>query len=536
MPYVGRERWKHYQEPLISNFSAMWTDFYELTIAQALFASGLHEKQTTFQYFIRELPFKGQPLFTGGQNIIHEYLDQFFSFTDADIDTLAEQVLPGTDVKVFQVPGFLDFLRTMKNELTIESIMEGDVAFPNQPIVRVTGPVYQCLILEPALMNACNSQSLFVTLADMFRRAASAAPLIEGALRRAQSVGGLEPSRAGYIGGFDTTSNGMAGRYYGIPLSGTMAHAYIMLFENEFDAIDNWLDSCAHMPLFLVDTYNTLDGVKRVIQKCKERGVKLGGIRLDSGDLAYLSIEARKLLDEAGFSNAKIVASNDLDIDVILSLRQQGAMIDRFLVGTNYGTAKIQPALGGVYKLAAVYDESLAHSAVLALYQDVAIGKVSREEAMHLVREKMKLSEQQIKMTLPGATDTIRIMDENGKYIGDVIVSLMEPNFIKDGRLIRDIISVDPQNPIMSRVFPAGTRALRPLSRIFQEGVLVGDIETVHEARQRVLDVKACFDDGNLRLLNPHKYPVGVEEGLLTRQTAIGRRLKREGELLPRAA
>lgn len=529
MSYIGRESLPRYHEALTDSLTAMWTDFYEITIAQALFGSGLHNQIATFQYFIRELPFGGQPLFTGGQNIFHEFLDKKFRFDENDIEALAEQVLPGTDVKVFQVPGFLDFLRGMKNELTIEAMPEGEVAFPNQPMIRVTGPIYQCLLVEPAIMNAGNSQSLFVTLANMFRRVAEGSPLIEGALRRTQAIGGLEASRAGFIGGFNTSSNGLAARYYGIPISGTMAHAYVMFFENEFDAIDNWLEVCPHMPLFLVDTYDTLEGVKRVIQKCKEKGVELAGIRLDSGDLAYLSIEARKLLDAAGFGNAKIVASNDLTIEVILALREQNAKIDRYLVGTNYGTSKTQPALGGVYKLAAVHGKQLLHSEVLQLYQDVSEGKVTREQAMFLVRDKMKLSENQIKMTYPGATNVIRMLDEDGKFSGDVIVSLLEPAFVKEGRLVRDIISVDPNNNILSRTFKAGTPAYMPLNTIFTQAVLTGDIETIYEARGRVVDRTGRLDPAHLRLINPHKYVVGVEEGLLGRQAQMGRTLKREG-------
>jgi nicotinate phosphoribosyltransferase len=406
---------------------------------------------------------------------------------------------------------------------------EGELAFPNQPIIRVTGPIYQCLLLEPAIMNACNSQSLFVTLANMFRRAVENDVLIEGALRRTQSIGGVEATRGGFIGGFDTTSNGIAGCAYDIPASGTMAHAYVMFFENELDAIDNWLKVCPHMPVFLVDTYDTLEGVKRAIKKCKEYGVDLKGIRLDSGDLAYLSIEARKLLDEAGFKNAAIVASNDLNIDTILSLRAQQAEIRRWLVGTNYGTSKDQPALGGVYKLSAVYDKELEHSAVLKLIVDVQEGRVTKDEAKLLVRDKMKLSEQQIKMTYPGVTDVIRIMDDNGKFLSDIIVSQLEESYVRDGKLTRDIISVNPDNPIYTKRFLAGTPAYMPLSRIFKQSVLVGNIETIHEAKIRVKDRMTKLDPTQLRLLNPHIYTVGVEEGLLNRQTEMGRQLKRDG-------
>jgi nicotinate phosphoribosyltransferase len=534
MGYSGRERFDRiihgkkvntYRE-ILAEKNAMWTDLYELTMAQALFRAGLHNQIATFHYFHRASPFKGQPLFTGGQNILHEFFDRFFKFDDLAITLLSEQVMPHSSAKIFQDENFLNLLRQMKNELTIEAMPEGEIAFPQEPIYRVTGPLYQCLIAESAILNTMNSQSLFVTYANMYRRITDDFPLMEGGMRRAQAVGGIESSRAGFIGGFDHSTNCNTLYYYGAPQRGTMAHAFIMLFENEIEAINTWLTHAAHMPIFLVDTYHSLDGVRHVIERCKEKNIILKGIRLDSGDLTYLSQKARQLLDEAGFTKAIIIGSNDLDLLIIQELKAQGAAIDSWQIGTNFVSAKDQPALGGVYKLAAVYDKNLLHNDILKLHDDVQNNVISRDQALLHVHEKMKVSEQPIKMTLPGVTDVIRTLDKNDKFTGDIIVASYDQSFITNGILNRDIHSIRPDNPLRQKLFKAGLKAYNPLIPIMKKGELIGDIETIYEARARVKLQSSRLDPSHLRLLNPHKYVAGIEKELYHRQKSMAEILR----------
>ena len=222
MGYVGRERFNRlingvetntYRE-ILAEHNAMWTDLYELTMTHALCGAGLQNQIASFQYFHRSSPFKGQPLFTAGQNILHEFFDRFFKFDDMALTLLRDLTIPHTSIKIFQNETFFDLLKNMKCELTIDAMPEGEIAFPQEPIYRVTGPVYQCLLAESAILNTMNSQSLFTTYANMYRRVADVHPLMEGGMRRAQAVGGIESSRAGFIGGFDHSTNCNTLYYY----------------------------------------------------------------------------------------------------------------------------------------------------------------------------------------------------------------------------------------------------------------------------------------------------------------------------------
>lgn len=540
MPYVGRD--EDYEEPLAAP-SAMWTDLYELTMAQALFLEGKHNQQATFHSFIRKTPFNAAYLITAGQNIISEWLDKNWTFTDRDIRRLAKKTIADPDTgeqkPVFQKE-FLDMLRDAKLEISLDMMPEGEIAFAAEPIYKVSGPIWQCLAVETAILNTMNSQSNFATYASILKEVANGKPVAEFGARRAQAVGALSPARGAYVGGADATSNCWAETNYGINTIGTMAHAYVMVHEDEISAFEAWAEHNPYLGVFLVDTYDTLEGVKRAIEICKEKDIKLSGIRLDSGDLAYLSKEARKLMDEAGFASAKIIVSNDLDAETINSLEQQDAPIDVYAVGTNLVTVKDQPALGGVYKVGNVYDESLTHDEIMAMKKAVRSGKVTPLEIRDQVRDIMKLSEQSVKMTYPGELDLIRyLQEEDGQlyFNGGTIypewskdpLTNVDENDPLSGELAIDVMSVRRDNHILAKTFNKTTRAYRPLQPMFRKGELVGDIETVHIAKDRAMERMGMLREEHKRLLNPHAHIVGVDESLLQRQELMARRLKTTG-------
>lgn len=539
MPYVGRENDPYYNEPLAVN-SAMWGDLYALTMAQALMVDGRHDVNATFHAFIRRTPYEGQYLLTAGQNIILEWLDKHWKYNDAALHRLSQKTIPGPDGKEHRLftDEFIDMLGNAQMQLTVDAMPEGELAFAAEPIMRIHGPLWQGLAVEAAILNTINSQSNFATYASHLLTAAEGAPILEFGLRRAQAVGGLSPSRGAYVGGASVTSNTLAEEHYNIPTKGTMAHAFIMCYEDELTAFKAWANGMPYNGIFLVDTYNTVEGVKNAIKICKDNGLKLSGIRLDSGDLAYLSKEARKLLLEAGFNDAKIIASNDLNRQTITSLKQQGAEIDVWTVGTSLVTASEQPALGGVYKIGAVYDKGISMAEIEAMRQAVKGGLKSPAEIRAQARELMKLSGDAIKMSYPGELDVIRYLKttESGiqYFDGGTIISDWEEDPIKyldpsnefSGILTRDITSIQRDNNTIAKDFEKGAQAYRPLKRFLEQGKLVGNIETVHQSRDRGLQRMAMLDASHKRILNPHSFIVGAEEGLNDRQQKMARKLR----------
>lgn len=545
MPYTGRENYPYYQEELASP-SALWSDLYALTMAQALWEDGRHNAQSTFHGFIRTAPYDGQYLLTAGQNIVLEWMDKNWKFDDADIYTLAKKTIPGPDGqehKLFK-PEFLKMLKDSQFELTVDAMPEGELAFPAEPIFRVNGPLWQGLMVEAAILNTTNSQSNFATYASHLKTAAGGAPILEFGLRRSQGVGGLSSSRGAFVGGADISSNVWAERCYDIPTKGTMAHAFIMCYEDELTAFKAWANGMPYNGIFLVDTYDTLHGVENAINVCKENGLHLSGIRLDSGDLSYLSKEARKLLDAAGFGEAKITASNDLDRATINALKQDGAKIDYWTVGTALVTAKEQPGLGGVYKIGAIFDENISAKEVDAMRRAVRNGKKSPDEIRKHARELMKLSGDAIKMSYPGELDIVRYLKsaDNGAlyFDGGTILSNWQKDPIKyndpkdefSGILTRDITSIQRDNATMSKDFEKGTQAYHPLQRFFTKGKLTGNIETVHQGRERGLQRMAMLEESHKRQLNPHRYVVGAEEDLNDRQMKMARKLRNTSSVL----
>ena len=377
---------------------ALLTDLYQLTMAYGYWKLGMHERRACFHLFFRRSPFSGEHAIACGLETAADYLDRL-RFDASDVEYLA--TLTGNDGAPLFEAGFLAYLAAMRFECDIDGIAEGTTAFPHQPLIRVTGPLIQAQLIETPLLNMVNFETLIATKADRICRAAQGRPVLEFGLRRAQGPdGGLSAARAAYIGGCTATSNVLAGKLLGIPVRGTHAHSWVMCFDTESQAFESYANAMPNNCVFLVDTYDTIEGTRRAIEagrRLRQRGHEMVGIRLDSGDMAQLSIDARKLLDEAGFPNAVIVASNDLDEYRIADLIEREGQVGVFGVGTRLVTARDQPALGGVYKLAAITDHNGAWS------------------------YRIKLSEDAIKVSNPGRQQVRRYTTADGQPIGDVL-------------------------------------------------------------------------------------------------------------------
>lgn len=473
---------------------SLLTDLYQLTMAYGYYKSQTAEKEAVFNLYFRKHPFNGGFTVACGLNYVIGYLQQY-RLSKKDIRYLEK--LTGNDGLPLFDADFLQYLAELKFTCDIDAVPEGTVVFPNEPLLRIRGPILQCQLLETPLLNMVNFQSLIATKAARLRLAAKDDTLLEFGLRRAQGVdGGMTASRAAYIGGCDATSNVLAGKHYDIPVKGTHAHSWVMSFQDELTAFDTYAELMPNNVTLLVDTYDTLEGVRNAIKvghKLRERGHTLAGIRLDSGDLAYLSIEARKLLDEAGFTDTGIVASNDLDEHIITSLKVQGAKINIWGVGTKLVTAFDQPALGGVYKLAALREETN--------------GKPHWEY-------KMKLSEQAIKTSTPGIQQVRRYLDEQGNFISDMIYD--------EEMLPADTATmIDPLDFTKRRKFDAGQRYEDLLVPVFRQGREVYKLPDIHQVRDRVQRQLAGLHPGVKRFVNPHTYPVGLERQLHELKTAL---------------
>ncbi len=462
---------------------ALLTDLYQLTMAYGYWKSGVAERESVFHLFFRKAPFQsGFTLACGLQPAI-EFLE-FFRFSQEDIEYLA--TLTGRDNQRLFDRAFLDYLGRLQFSCDLDAVPEGTVVFPQEPLLRIQGPILQAQLVETALLNLLNFQSLIATKAARICLATKGEPVIEFGLRRAQGLdGGLAASRAAYIGGCTGTSNVLAGKMFGIPVKGTHAHSWVMSFDDEPTAFSAYAKAMPNNCIFLVDTYDTLQGVRHAVEVgrwLRGQGHDLAGIRLDSGDLAYLSIEARKLLDEAGFPQAVIVGSNDLDEQIIDSLKQQGAMINVWGVGTKLVTAYDQPALGGVYKLSAV------------------------RQADGSWQHKVKVSEQAVKTTTPGIQQ-VRRFHSPQECLGDAIYDLSQP-------LPRVFTIVDPFDATRRKQFSPETDYEDLLVPVFRKGHLVCQAPEIHCIRERVREQLARFHGGIKRFIHPHQYPVGLELGL----------------------
>ncbi len=474
---------------------ALFTDLYELTMAYGYWKLGRSDEEAVFQQFFRENPFRGGYAVAAGLADVVDFLGRLH-FDPTSLEYLAS--LTGNDGRRLFEESFLDYLGGLKFRCDMDAVPEGTVVFAGEPLVRVKGPILQCQIVESALLNLINFQTLIATKAARVCDAARDQQVVEFGLRRAQGVNGsLAASRAAYLGGCAATSNVLAGQLFNIPVKGTHAHSWVMSFASEPEAFQRYAEVMPNNCVFLVDTYDTLDGVRNAIEagrRLREGGHEMVGIRLDSGDLAYLSIEARRMLKEAGFPGATIVASNDLDEHLIRSLNDQGAEIDVWGVGTKLATAFDQPALGGVYKLTALknHDGRWEH--------------------------KIKLSEQTAKITTPGILQVRRFHVDNG-FVADMIYDeIIGPSDLSQ--------IVDPADGTRRRKIEAGAESEDLLVPVFRDGRLVYEQPSLNDSRDRARQQLARFHPAIRRLLNPHVYPVGLEKGLFDLRSELIRQAR----------
>lgn len=459
------------------------TDLYELTMAYGYWKQQMLELEAVFHLFFRQQPFNGGYAIACGLSDAIDYL-QNFEFQPDDLAYLAE--LQGSDGKLLFETRFLDYLQTLRFACDVDAIPEGNVVFPHEPLLRISGSLLQGQLFETALLNIINFQTLIATKSARICLAAKGNPVIEFGLRRAHGPdGALAASRAAYIGGCVATSNVLAGKVFGIPVRGTHAHSWVMSFQTEYEAFQAYAETMPGNCTFLVDTYDSIEGIHHAVEvgrHLRSMGKDLAGIRLDSGDLSYLSMVARSILDQAGFNTTKIIASNDLDEHVIGSLNEQGALIDLWGVGTKLVTAFDQPALGGVYKLGAIRS-----------------GKGAWQK-------KVKLSEQAVKVSNPGSLQVRRFEDQTG-YLADMIYD--ELDGAPRGRTIVDIADVTIYKKI-----PDSAKYHDLLVPIFRRGNLEYQRPAIDKTRGLAKTELDRFYQGVKRLLNPHIYPVGLELGL----------------------
>lgn len=452
------------------------TDLYQINMMQVYFNQGIHNKHAVFEVYFRKLPFaNGFAVFAGLERIVG-YLENL-TFSETDLAYLKEQGYPND---------FLTYLREFKLELSVKSAREGDLVFANEPIVQIEGPLAQCQLIETAILNIVNFQTLIATKAARIKSVIEDEPLLEFGTRRAQEMdAALWGARAAIIGGADGTSNVRAGKLFDIPISGTHAHALVQTYGNDYEAFKAYATTHKDC-VFLVDTYDTLKiGVPAAIRVAKEFGDKINfkGVRLDSGDMAYLSKEVRKQLDEAGFTEAKIYASNDLDENTILNLKMQKAKIDVWGVGTKLITAYDQPALGAVYKIVSIEDEN---------------GQMI---------DTIKLSNNAEKVSTPGKKQVWRITSrDKGKSEGDYIT-------FADAD-VNDLEEINMFHPTYTYINKTVKNfdAVPLLIDIFRDGKLVYQLPTLKEIKAYAKFVLDALWDEYKRVLNPQEYPVDLAQ------------------------
>lgn len=452
--------------------SGLYTDFYELTMAQGYFFEKKAKQRVVFDYFFRRVPFKGgYVIFAGLQDLLEEL--ESFSYDDEAIAFLRSQGFKQE---------FLDYLKQFRFTGTIYGCKEGEVIFPNEPVLRVEASIIEAQLIETLVLNYLNFQSLIASKTARIVHAAGERPVSDFGLRRAQGLGGLQASRAAFIGGVKSTSNTLAGSMYNIPVSGTMAHSWVQSFASEEEAFHAYASQYPDGSVLLVDTYNTLNsGIPNAIKiakRLKAEGKSLKAIRLDSGDLAYLSKKARKMLDDEGLNEVSIIASNQLNEYVVQSLLVQHAPIDAFGVGTEMITGRPAAALDGVYKL------------------------VQMDE--HPV---IKRSDNLEKITLPGRKQVFRYTDEQGLFYADAIA--LEHEEEAPGYMLHPTNFAKQCNLADYKMEPLH-HLLMDSGAIVQEKVTLTDI--VAFSKQRLSQLPA----EHKRLDNPHEYKVGLSKPLKT--------------------
>ena len=456
-------------------------DFYEFAMANGYFEAGMGEKIVYFDMFYRTVPDNASYSITAGLEQVIDYIENLH-FSDEDIDFLRTK-------KIFH-EDFLEYLRNFKFECDVWALREGTVVFPQEPIIIVKGPIMQAQMLETMILLTINHQSMVATKANRIVTAAKGRPVVEFGSRRAQGYTGANlGARASYIGGCAGTANTLAEKLYGVPALGTMAHSWVQLFGSEYEAFKTYAQVYPNNCLLLVDTYDTLkEGIPNAIRVWNEelvpKGIRPKGIRIDSGDIAYLSKKARVMLDEAGFSDAIIMASNSLDEWTIESILTQGAKLDSFGVGERLITSKSSPVFGGVYKL------------------------VAYEENGEIVPT-IKISENVAKITTPGFKSLYRIYDKDTMKAEADVVTLHQEK-------LEELDELEIFHPIYTWKRKKFTNfvAKNLMVKVFDKGKLVYDIPTLDEIREHAQDELKSLWDEVKRLENPHEYIVDLSQDL----------------------
>lgn len=472
-------------------YSPLLTDLYELTMLAGYLEAGMTEKPAVFDLFFRTNPFEGGYAVFAGLGPAVDYLEGLrFS---------AEELGYLQGLSLFQ-PRFIEFLREFRFRGRVTAPAEGTLVFANEPLLTVEGTLAEAQFVETALLTIINFQTLVATKAARLCHAAEDAEVIEFGLRRAQGPnGGLSAARAACIGGAHGTSNVLAGMTYGLPVRGTHAHSWVLAFPDELTAFRAYAEAFPDSTILLVDTYDTLNsGVRNAItvaRELREKGHELRGIRIDSGDLAYLSREARRMLDEAGFCDAKIVASNELDEQVIESIRSEGGRVDIYGIGTKLATAAGSGggALGGVYKL-------------------VAVDGVP----------KLKITSDIAKATLPGKKQLLRAVGPDGRFIQDVIC--LENDVLQAGDRV-----YDPTNPLQHTTLPAKAHLVDVRRVVMESGQRTDDTEKPGAMADRCRRELALLPQGCLRFINPHRYKVSVSDRLNDIRNRLINELQQKG-------
>ena len=464
------------------------TDLYQLTMVGGYYLLGKKDQKANFDYFFRKIPEEGGFCVAAGLEQLIQCI-QNLHFSPEDMDYLKSLNLFPRAV--------LEYFRDLRFTGDLYAAPEGTLVFPQEPIVRVMAPLPEAQFIETALLNFLNFQTLVATKSARVCIAADGDPVIEFGVRRAQGPdGGLTAARAAFIGGAQATSNLMAGRVFGIPVRGTLAHSWVESFPTELESFQAYAKIYPKNCLLLVDTYDTLrSGVPNAIRVGKElQGRKegaLAGIRLDSGDLTFLSREARRALDETGFHRARILGSSDLDEWLIESIKKQGAAIDMWGVGTRLVTSYSCPALGGVYKLSAIFEDG------------------------HL-RPKLKVSDDPEKTTNPGVKKVLRFYDEKNLMRGDVIV--FEDEAFPEGQPVK---AFHPMLSHISKAYPAHFRREEILIPIIRGGQLVYPLPTLKSIRGKTLESLSHLRPEHKRLQNPHIYHVSLGEKLFQKKQEL---------------
>ncbi|HFD0891716.1 TPA: nicotinate phosphoribosyltransferase [Enterococcus faecium] len=468
------------------------TDLYQINMMQTYWELGRADLHAVFECYFREMPFNhGYAVFAGLERLVN-YLENL-TFNDSDI-----AYLRGLEV---YPEGFLEYLQNFEFKATVRSAREGELVFANEPLIQVEGPLAHCQLVETALLNMVNFQTLIATKAARIKSVIGEDPLLEFGTRRAQELdAAVWGTRAAYIGGADATSNVRAGKIFGIPASGTHAHSLVQSYGNDYEAFMAYAKTHKDC-VFLVDTYDTLkSGVPSAILVAKELGDKINfqGVRIDSGDMAYISKRVREQLDTAGFTEAKIYASNDLDEATILNLKMQKAKIDVWGVGTKLITAYDQPALGAVFKLVSIEDDE---------------GNMM---------DTIKLSSNAEKVTTPGKKQVWRITRNfDGKSEGDYVTLWDE-----DPREEEAIFMFHPVHTFINKTVRDFTA--RPvLQDIFIEGKRVYELPALNEIKEYTKENLDSLWEEYKRDLNPQKYPVDLSTECWNHKMAIMERMKK---------